>query len=399
MAVFNETAVKKPRGKIIFRISLLAVMVVFLLTTLQILFDLPVVPFLPPRGNTAGAELTAVFDNGVQKVSGKVEKEAYPSLIVQRGIPVEFTLTAEAGKITDCNNELIFPAFNLNVRFKPGANVLYFTPKESGVFPFSCWMDTIKGTVTVVESLGFTNKVDQSPKAEVTFSTNETNGSKLPPASVPGPGEMPTPRTAEKPAAAETSTPKSTAAGIPAPNSSDTPVFEKKDTKKQLGGWLENQITPKQGAAGVKDIRTWTGWIFDRDCVGISPVKHTKACNLMGSCFDSGLGIFEYVPGKAFNSYTAAETFLTFDGASKELAVAFLKAFPEDWKNNVTVTVTGYAVNNIPAAEDELLIPETDISRVDHYLNGIHITSIEAAYIDGLSTNSLPEPNIVFSQP
>ncbi|MDR2088807.1 MAG: hypothetical protein LBP73_05585, partial [Clostridiales Family XIII bacterium] len=148
-----------------------------------------------------------------------------------------------------------------------------------------------------------------------------------------------------------------------------------------------------------KEIQTWTGWIFDRDCVGISPVRHTKMCNLMGSCFDSGLGMFEYIPGKAFDSYTAVETFRIFDGASKELAAAFLYALPEDWKNNVTVTVSGYAVNNIPAADDELLVPETDLSRVTHHLNGIHITEIRAAFIDGVSTYVLPEPNVVLTQP
>jgi hypothetical protein len=119
----------------------------------------------------------------------------------------------------------------------------------------------------------------------------------------------------------------------------------------------------------------------------------------MGGCYDSGLGIFEYIPGKEFDTYTAVDTFLCFDGASKELGAAFLRALPDEWKNNVTIAVTGYAVNNIPASKDERLVPETDLSRVDHYLNGIHITSITAAFIDGVSTNPLPEPNIAFSQP
>ena len=177
-------------------------------------------------------------------------------------------------------------------------------------------------------------------------------------------------------------------------------MFEKPEEQNlSIGGWLEKQLTPQSGLEGVHEIRTWTGWVFDRDCVGITPVRHTKACNLMGSCYDSGLGIFEYVPGKAYDTYTALETFLCFDGASKELAAAFLTALPADWKNNVTVTVKGYAVNNIPASADELLIPETNLSRVDHYLNGIHVTSIEAAFIDGVSTYNLPDPNVVFTQP
>ena len=268
-------------------------MLALIISTLQILFDVPVAPFLVPSGagNVARTELAAKYDDGVQLVSAAPEEA----------------------------NEL---------------------------------------------------ETTAAPETAVPAETSEAKTTAAP---------------------AETST--------PSPDVNKSPVFEKEEKEASLGGWLEGELQPNAGAEGVKEIRTWTGWIFDRDCVGINPVKHTKACNLMGSCFDSGLGIFEYIPGKAYDTYTAVETFLAFDGASKELAAAFLKALPREWKNNVTVTVTGYAVNNIPAAADEALIPETDLSRVDHYLNGIHITSIEAAYIDGLSTNPLPELNVVFTQP
>ena len=363
-----------------FRVSSGLVILALIIATLQILFDVPVAPFLVPSGagSAAGAELTA----------------SYPSLIVQRGIPVEFTLSAVSKNIDECNEWILIPDYGIKQKLIEGDNVLRFTPDESGVFQIVCGMGRMKSTVTVVESLGFNTQISDAPSSSAVLTSSVPEDTTTPQISSP-PVTSALPESSSLP---ETAGPQSETSASK-PEESTAPVYVKPDDDRSLGGWLEGELQPSAGAEGVKEIRTWTGWIFDRDCVGISPVKHTKACNLMGSCYDSGLGIFEYVPGKAFDSYTAVETFLCFDGASKELAVAFLKALPVDWKNNITVTVTGYAVNNIPAAADEALVPETDLSRVDHYLNGIHITSIEAAYIDGLSTNPLPEPNVVFSQP
>ncbi|MGV8906569.1 MAG: hypothetical protein ACOH15_08215 [Acetobacterium sp.] len=170
--------------------------------------------------------------------------------------------------------------------------------------------------------------------------------------------------------------------------------------EESMAGWLEDKLLPgNEFDKGENEILTWEGWMFDRDCIGINPVKHTKACSLMGTCFDSGLGIIPYVPGKSFDTYVALDTFLVFDGNSSIVAQAFLRSLPEDWKNNITIKITGYAVNNIPTNADETFVPETDTSKIDHYLSGIHITSIEAAYLEGLSTNTLPSPNLIIPKP
>ena len=177
-------------------------------------------------------------------------------------------------------------------------------------------------------------------------------------------------------------------------NSLPAPTAEK-DTS--MAGWLEEKLLPgNQFDKGDKKILTWEGWLYDRDCIGINPVKHTKACSLMGTCFDSGLGIIPYVADKSFDTYVALDNFLVFDGNSSIVAQAFLRNLPEDWKNNITIKVTGYEVNKIPTNKDETFVPETDSSKIDHYLKGVHITSIEAYYLDGLSTNKLPTPNLIY---
>ena len=409
----------------LFRSSLGAVSLALVLATLQILFDVPVAPFLVPsgaRGVSAG-ELTAAYEDGVQRVTAKLNIVAYPSIIVQRDIPVEFTLSAAPDSIDECNEWILFPDYGIERRLALGDNVLRFTPEESGVFQIVCAQGRMKSSITVVESLGF--PVNNAALA-ASASLEPVAVSALPElADASASSELAAaPALLEPVAASASSEPADTSAltepadaSIPEappqtvlyrrraapptqPTTEAAPVFEKpEENNLSIGGWLEKQLTPQSGLEGVHEIRAWTGWVFDRDCVGITPVRHTKACNLMGSCYDSGLGIFEYVPGKAYDTYTALETFLCFDGASKELAAAFLGALPADWKNNVTVTVKGYAVNNIPASADEDLIPETNLSRVDHYLNGIHVTSIEAAFIDGISTYELPVPNVVFTQP
>jgi len=371
--------------KLIFRLSLGAITLALIFATLQILFDIPVAPFLLPAGaGTLKAEITAKYDDGVQYVSAQLNTVAYPSLIVQRGIPVEFKLVAAPKNIDKCNEWILLPEYNIEKMLLPGDNLLRFTPDRSGVFQIVCGMSRMKSTVTVVENLGF-SVIDTEAAQTPTYRRHTVTPTQQIISNA-------APNFEEQPISQITSNTVS--------NSEETPLFEKPDNGGAgLGGWLERQLMPQSGADGVHEIRIWTGWLFDRCCVGISPVLHTKACNLMGGCYESGIGIFEYVPGKAFDTYTAIDTFLCFDGASKELAVAFLKALPEDWKNNVTVTVKGYAINNIPASTDELLVPETDLSRVDHYLNGIHVTSIEATYIYGISTYKIPVPNIAFTQP
>jgi hypothetical protein len=370
-------------GRLIFHAVIGVSILALAIATAQILFDVPVAPFLVPSGarGASAAELTAQYDDGVQRVKAKLNIVAYPSIIVQRSIPVEFTLSAAPGGIDECNEWILLPDYGIERHLAVGDNVLRFTPEESGVFLIVCGLGRMKSSVTVVESLGFpaNRAAEPSPPEPAAAPVSEL------------------PRETVLPAGQETAIYRRK---VTLPDAQAAPVFEKpEENNLSLGGWLEKQLTPQNGLDGAHEIRTWTGWVFDRDCIGITPVRHTKACNLMGSCYDSGLGIFEYIPGKAYDTYTALETFLCFDGASKELAAAFLTALPADWKNNVTVTVKGYAVNNIPASADELLIPETNLSRVDHYLSGIHLTSIEAAFIDGVSTYALPDPNVILTQP
>ncbi|NTV90849.1 MAG: heavy metal transporter [Clostridiales bacterium] len=104
-------------------------------------------------GTAAVASGTAVSTdssgNKVQNITTTLTSEGYPDITVQKGIPVVWNLKADAGVLTGCNRTLVIPAYNLEVKLKAGDNIIEFTPSESGIIPYSCWMGMITADITV----------------------------------------------------------------------------------------------------------------------------------------------------------------------------------------------------------------------------------------------------------
>lgn len=67
-----------------------------------------------------------------------------------RGVPVKWVINA--AELTSCNNRIIVPSLKLEFDLKPGLQTIEFTPKETGVIPWSCWMGMIRGEFEVVEA-------------------------------------------------------------------------------------------------------------------------------------------------------------------------------------------------------------------------------------------------------
>lgn len=86
----------------------------------------------------------------VQRVTTHLRPNGYDGIQVAAGIPVEWTIEAEASDVNGCNNQFVVPAFGLTVDLAAGETVVRFTPDEPGVYPFSCWMGMLSGTITVV---------------------------------------------------------------------------------------------------------------------------------------------------------------------------------------------------------------------------------------------------------
>ncbi len=97
--------------------------------------------------------IPANLEKGVQKVNADLNPYVYPFIIVQKGVPVEFTITADEENITGCNQTVVFPQYNVKKALKSGDNVITFTPEESGIVSYTCWMGMVDGRILVVDDL------------------------------------------------------------------------------------------------------------------------------------------------------------------------------------------------------------------------------------------------------
>jgi sulfite exporter TauE/SafE/plastocyanin domain-containing protein len=109
-----------------------------------------VIPVASKAGGTGDA-FTPVIENGVQVVNSNLSGGRYPAITVQQGIPVKWMINAPEGSINGCNNRMIIREYSIEHRFKPGENIIEFTPERTGKFSYSCWMGMIRSSITVVE--------------------------------------------------------------------------------------------------------------------------------------------------------------------------------------------------------------------------------------------------------
>ncbi len=93
----------------------------------------------------------AQLENGVQVIQGEVERNAYPAILVQKGVPVRFNLHVDEKNLNGCNNAIVIPEFNIQKKLQPGDNIVEFTPDKAGTYGYTCWMGMISSEITVVE--------------------------------------------------------------------------------------------------------------------------------------------------------------------------------------------------------------------------------------------------------
>ncbi|MDD2534623.1 MAG: sulfite exporter TauE/SafE family protein [Eubacteriales bacterium] len=86
----------------------------------------------------------------VQIIRTTLQPNAYEPITVQVGRPVRWIIEADKASLNGCNQALYVPEYDLEKQLKIGENVIEFTPTQTGVFPFSCWMGMIDSEITVV---------------------------------------------------------------------------------------------------------------------------------------------------------------------------------------------------------------------------------------------------------
>jgi sulfite exporter TauE/SafE len=87
---------------------------------------------------------------GSQVVTTTLESGQYQPFVVQKGIPVKWTILARAEDLNGCNNPLTVPSYGIRKKLVPGSNLIEFTPKEEGTIVYTCWMGMISSRISVV---------------------------------------------------------------------------------------------------------------------------------------------------------------------------------------------------------------------------------------------------------
>lgn len=95
----------------------------------------------------------ATVSDGIQTVATTLEGGIYAPIVVQTGIPVKWTITANDGDLNSCNNKMLIRNYGVEQKLKIGENVVEFTPTKSGTIVYSCWMGMVGSTITVVDDI------------------------------------------------------------------------------------------------------------------------------------------------------------------------------------------------------------------------------------------------------
>lgn len=102
---------------------------------------------------SSGTGNIARIEGNVQNVSTKLESGRYTPIVVQKGIPVKWTITADKKDLNGCNNPVTIPKYNIQKELVPGDNIIEFTPEEEGNITYTCWMGMISSNIKVVSDI------------------------------------------------------------------------------------------------------------------------------------------------------------------------------------------------------------------------------------------------------
>ena len=83
---------------------------------------------------------------------------------LRKGVPVKWVIDAK--ELNECNKVIVVPQYGLEIKLRPGVQTIQFTPQESGVVPWSCWMGMIPGSFIVVDTPPIPEQKSVAPEAQ-----------------------------------------------------------------------------------------------------------------------------------------------------------------------------------------------------------------------------------------
>jgi sulfite exporter TauE/SafE/copper chaperone CopZ len=97
-------------------------------------------------------EIATPPDAGSQIIEMTADRLGYSParFTILRGKPVRWVI--EVKEITSCNRRIVVPGLALDFNLRPGRQTIEFTPRQTGVLPWSCWMGMLRGEFQVIEA-------------------------------------------------------------------------------------------------------------------------------------------------------------------------------------------------------------------------------------------------------
>lgn len=95
----------------------------------------------------------AVIKDGYQEVTTTFERGRYKQIVVQKGIPVKWTIVMGGGDLNGCNNAIEITEYDVTKDLTYGDNLVTFTPFETGTFKYTCWMRMLASYIHVVDDV------------------------------------------------------------------------------------------------------------------------------------------------------------------------------------------------------------------------------------------------------
>lgn len=95
------------------------------------------------------------------------------TLYVEKDKPVKLIVNGD--QLTSCNNEIVIPSLDKELKLNKGQNVFEFTPNDNDDIKFSCWMGMLNGVIKVVDNLDTTNTETPSQNENSSLPTENRN--------------------------------------------------------------------------------------------------------------------------------------------------------------------------------------------------------------------------------
>ena len=96
-------------------------------------------------------ENMAEITDNYQIIKTTIDYGSYEPITVKKGIKVKWVINVAKEKLNGCNNEIIIPKYDIDIKLKEGENVIEFTPNKTGTFTYTCWMGMITSTIKVID--------------------------------------------------------------------------------------------------------------------------------------------------------------------------------------------------------------------------------------------------------